>query len=70
MLLGGLAFSLAFVLLFDAWGYFQPPLAAGRTALGLAMMALAATLVEAVPLADIDNLTITLAALAVGLIWF
>jgi phytol kinase len=66
MFVGGLAFGLAFVLLFNAWGYFDPPLSLGRAAAGVAVIALAATLVEALPIADVDNVTITLTAVVLA----
>jgi dolichol kinase len=58
------------VLLFNGWGYFQPPLDPTRTLAGTALIALAATAVEALPLADIDNITITLTAIALAILWF
>jgi phytol kinase len=66
MFVGGLAFGLAFLLLFNAWGYFEPALASGRTAAGVALIALAAAVVEAMPVADIDNITITLTAIVLA----
>jgi phytol kinase len=41
----------------------------GATALNVAVIALIATLVEALPLRDIDNLTLTGTAIALGLWW-
>jgi phytol kinase len=70
MFAGGFTFGLAFVLLFNGWGYFQPPLDPTRTLAGTALIALAATAVEALPLADIDNITITLTAIALAILWF
>ncbi len=68
MLGGGLVFGLGFVALFNALGDFQPPLnllaAAGR----VAVIALAATLVETLPVRDIDNLTTTATAVLLG-VW-
>jgi len=66
MFVGGLAFSLAFVLLFNGWGYFEPSLSPARAAAGVAVVALAATVVEALPAADVDNVTITLTAIVLA----
>jgi len=68
MLLGGFAFGLAFVLLYNAWGDFQPALPLGLTTLKVAAIALVGAVVEALPLQDIDNLTTTLAAVLMG-VW-
>lgn len=59
----GLAFS--FLALFSGLGYFS--LALGRTAWVTGAIALAATLVEALPYKDIDNLTLTAVAIGLGL---
>lgn len=67
MLLGGFAFAFAFVALFNALGHFQPPLDLGRAARAVGLIAAAATLVEALPLRDIDNLTLTATGIALGL---
>jgi phytol kinase len=66
MFLGGFAFGLGFIWLFNALGDFQPPLLLGPTALKVAGIALAGTVVEALPLGDIDNLTITLVGALLG----
>jgi phytol kinase len=67
MFAGSFGFGLGFVWLFNSLGNFQPPLALGATTLKIAVIALAATLVEALPFQDIDNLTTTAVALALGL---
>ncbi len=68
MFVGGFGFGLVFLALFNAFGNFSPPLDLGATALAVAGIALAATVVEALPFADIDNLTITAVAVALG-VW-
>jgi len=55
------------VALFNAFGNFQPPLELGRTAVAVLIISLAATLVEALPLRDIDNLTLTATGVLLGL---
>ncbi len=64
MFLGSFTFSLAMLGWFDALGYFAFPLT-GESALKVGAIALAATLVEALPFKDIDNLTLT--AIGIGL---
>ncbi len=64
----GLAFG--FVALFNAWGYFQPALALDAAAGRVAGVALAATLVEALPYHDIDNVTVTATAVLLGWLVF
>jgi phytol kinase len=68
MLAGGLVFGLGFVALFNAFGNFQPSLDMGRASLATALIALAATVVEALPLHDVDNITVTLTAIGLGLL--
>ena len=67
MLVGGFAFAFGFVALFNAFGNFVPPLDLGRAALSVGIISLAATMVEALPLADIDNLTLTATGVLLGL---
>ncbi len=69
MFLGGFGFSLVFVALFNAFGDFQPALPLGQAAIAIAGIALAATAVEALPLAELDNLTVTALASALALWW-
>lgn len=68
MLIGGFVFGFGFVVLFNAFGDFQPPLDAGRAGVGAAIIALAATAVESLPFRDIDNISVTATAIALGLI--
>jgi phytol kinase len=68
MLLGGMAFGLAFTGLFWWAGTYAEPLAIGRLAGSVAAIAVAGTLVEALPLDEVDNLTITGTAVVLGLI--
>jgi phytol kinase len=67
MLLGSWGLGYGFVLGFNALGYVQMPLEAMHLALVVGAIALVATLVEALPLTDIDNLTLTVVAIAMGL---
>jgi hypothetical protein len=64
MFVGGLMFGVAFVLLFNQLGRFSPAVTLGDTALSIAATSLVATLVESLPIVDIDNVTVTLAAVA------
>lgn len=70
MALGGFAFGFGFVWLFNALGYFQPPLAVGRAAVAVGVIALVAAVVEALPLPGVDNLTLTLTGVVLGLLLF
>ena len=67
MLLGGFAFGFGFVALNNVFGSFQPPLDLVATAGKTALIALVGALVEALPLHDIDNITVTAAAVGLGL---
>lgn len=68
MFAGSFLFAFSFLSLFNRLHYFQPPLA-GMVGI-VAAIALIATLVEALPFRDIDNLTLTGVAVALGLWWF
>ena len=68
MALGGFAFALAFLLLSNALGDFNPPLALVPTILATALIALVATVVEALPLGEVDNLTIAAVGALLGLV--
>ena len=70
MLAGGFVFAFGFVALFNAFGDFQPPLDLGRAAGSVLLISLASTLVEALPLRDIDNLTLTATGVLLGLALF
>ncbi|MBI5291052.1 MAG: phosphatidate cytidylyltransferase [Chloroflexi bacterium] len=69
MFAGGFAFAFAFVALFNALSYFQPPLAVGDMAVKVALISLVATAVEALPLHDIDNITVTAVAAVLAQWW-
>jgi phytol kinase len=68
MLLGSIAFGFAYLMLFNDLGHFHPPLNLAYTAGAVSAIALAATLVEALPIQEIDNITLTLVSLLLG-IW-
>jgi phytol kinase len=68
MLLGGFVFALAFVALFQWMGLFDTGLPSSALSARLGIIALLCTLVEALPLPDIDNLTVTAVAVGLGLI--
>lgn len=68
MFAGSFLFAFSFLSLFNRLHYFQPPLV-GTVGI-VAAIALIATLVEALPFRDIDNLTLTGVAVALGLWWF
>jgi phytol kinase len=67
MLLGGFAFGFGFLALNNAFGSFQPPLDLVSTAGKTALIALIGALVEALPVHDVDNITVTAVAVALGL---
>jgi len=69
-LLAGFAFACAFVALFNVWGILVPRLNLPDIAWKTGVIAAAATLVEALPLRDIDNLTTTATAVVLGLLLF
>ena len=66
MFAGSVLFGFGFLALFNAFGNFTPPLDLTRTAIIVAVIALAATVVEALPFHDVDNVTITLVVIALG----
>jgi phytol kinase len=66
MFVGGSAFGIVFLLLFSQLGRFTPSLALGEAIMAVAVVSLVATLVESLPVADIDNITVTLSAIAVS----
>ena len=70
VLLGGFAFAYAFIALFNQWGVLDPALSLPGAAWKTAVIALAVTVVEALPLRDVDNLTTTAVAVALGLALF
>ena len=67
MLLGSWGLGYGFLLGFNALGYFQTPLESTPLALTVGEIALVATLIEALPLTDIDNLTLAVVAIFMGL---
>jgi phytol kinase len=70
MLAGSFVFGFGFLALFTAFGDFQPALNLSATAGIVALISLIATGVEAVPFHDIDNITVTVIAVVLGLWWF
>jgi len=64
---GGFLFALIFVAAFNAWGYFYQPVTFPSALYAIAIISLVATLVESFPFQDIDNITVTLAAISFGL---
>lgn len=68
MLLGGWTFSAAILSVFVTAGYLPQPFSAYL--LPLTLIALAGTLVESLPLHDVDNLTVTGAAVLLGHLLF
>jgi phytol kinase len=68
MFLGGLIFSLGFVALFNCLGVLSPPLEMQRASLVITLIAFVATIVEALPFRDIDNITTTATAVLMGIL--
>ncbi len=68
MLLGGWIFSLLIVWIFIAAGVFSSPIQ--DYLLPISIIAVVATLVESLPLKDIDNITVTLSAVILGYFLF
>jgi phytol kinase len=66
MFAGSLVFSLIFVFLFNNLGYYSVPLIPVQTALVLTLIALVATVVESLPIRDVDNITTTLSAIVLS----
>jgi len=64
---GGFVFALIFVFAFNAWGYFYQPVAFPSALYAVALISVVATVIESFPFQDIDNITITLAAISLGL---
>lgn len=67
MFIGGLTFALGFVALFNWLGVLSPPMEMRRTSLMITVIAFIATIVEALPFRDIDNITTTATAVLMGL---
>lgn len=70
MLVGGFAFAFAFVAFFDRLGAFGPPIGVAQVAWRSALVAAAGAAVEALPVRDLDNLTITATAVVLGMALF
>jgi phytol kinase len=68
MFAGSFLFGFGFLALFNAFGNFAPSLDLAATTAAVAVIALVATVVESLPFHDIDNVTVTLAALGLGLL--
>ena len=66
MLLGGFTFSVLIVWLFIQNGYFELPITSYL--LPISVIALSATLVESLPFNDIDNITVPLVSVLLGLL--
>ncbi|MGF1495626.1 MAG: diacylglycerol/polyprenol kinase family protein [Elainellaceae cyanobacterium] len=66
MLLGSFLFGFGYVGLFNSLGMFQPALTLGPAMVKVAGIAIAATLVEALPVQEVDNITITLTVVGLG----
>src|SRR3990172_3843974 len=70
MFAGSFVFGFGFLALFTAFGNFPPTLNLTSTAGGVALISLVCTVVEAMPFHDIDNITVTVIAVLLGLWWF
>jgi phytol kinase len=68
MLIGGWFFSAVIVGIYAVAGYFSGSL--GHYLIGITIISLAATMVESLPLADVDNITVPLVAVLLGLLLF
>lgn len=68
MLAGGWIFAILIIGIYTATGIFPGPLL--HRVLPISIIALMATLVETLPFKDIDNITITLTAIVIGLFLF
>ncbi len=69
MLGGSICFAFVMLVWFNHLRLFETPLALGKTVMIVSAIALAATVVEALPLRDIDNLTLTAMAIMLGSWW-
>lgn len=70
MFLGSWGFAVAMVTWFNRLQFFPGDLALETIVLSVGAIAFIATLVEALPFPDIDNLTLTITATALGLLIF
>lgn len=67
MFVGSFAFGFGFLALFNEFRNFAPALDLVTTARNVAIISFLATIVEALPFQDIDNITLTAAAILIGL---
>lgn len=70
MFLASFLFSFAYIVLFNALGTFITHYTVGLMLLNTAIISLVATAVESIPIQDIDNITITIATVLIGLLLF
>lgn len=70
MFAGSFVFGFGFLALFNLFGDFQPALNLASVAAAVAIISLAATVVESLPFQDIDNITTTAAAIMLGVLLF
>jgi phytol kinase len=68
MLVGGWVFAVGIVWVYVSMGVFEGPMS--TFLLPLTVIALVGTLVESLPLKDVDNITVTLAAVVLGHVFF
>jgi phytol kinase len=68
MLLGGFSLAVLIVWVFVGQGYFPGPIT--RYLIPIGIIAIVTTLVESLPFADIDNLTVPLVSVTLGLLLF
>jgi len=68
MLVGGWLFAMLILAIFVFTGKFRPPVSGYVSA--VTIIAIAGTLVETLPIQDIDNITVTLTAVFLGLLLF
>lgn len=67
MFLGSVAFGAGYLVLFNQWGYVQLPQPLESSILSIGAIALVATIVEAFPVPDVDNITLTATVIALAL---
>ncbi|MBN1267502.1 MAG: phosphatidate cytidylyltransferase [Anaerolineales bacterium] len=70
MFLMSFLFGSVFILLFNSMGYFTETLPTASILLNIALISLAAAVVEALTKHDLDNITITLTSVVLGLMLF
>jgi len=68
MFLGGFLFAVILVWIYNSQGYFTQPISQYIFLIGI--IAVGATLVESLPFKDIDNITVPLASVLLGLLLF